>query len=63
MAYLHAQIEYLAHMVTTGMSLYKYFSVKDKLPFPTGPLSLLLSSFAIVAANGEVTNVMDWEKE
>ena len=41
------------------MSLYKYFSVKDKLPHP----SLSLSSSAIVAANGEVTKVMDSEKE
>ena len=46
------------------MSLYKYFAVKDKLPRPTGPLSLSLSSSAIVAANGEVTKVLDTvEKE
>ena len=45
------------------MSLYKYFSVKDKLLHPTGPVSLSLSSSAIVTANGEVTKVMDLEKE
>ena len=45
------------------MSLYKYFSVKDKLPHPTGPLSLSLSLSAIVAGNRDVTKVMESEKE
>ena len=35
----------------------------DKLPCITGPLSLSLSLSAIVAANGEVTEVMNSEKE
>ena len=63
MGCLRAQIEYLTLVVIAGMSLYKYFSVKDKLHHPTGPVSLLLISSAIVAANGEVTKVMDSEKE
>ena len=43
------------------MSLYKYFMIKDKvkLPHPTGPLSLSLSSSAIVAANTEVTKAVE----
>ena len=45
------------------MLLYKYFAVKYKLRSPTGLLSLSLSSSAIVAANGEITKVMDSEKE
>ena len=45
------------------MLLYKYFAVKYKLRCPTGPLSLSLSSSANVAANGEITKVMDLEKE
>ena len=47
------------------MLLYKYlyFAVKYKLRRPTAPLSLSLSSSAIVAVNGEITKVMDSEKE
>ena len=45
------------------MLLYKYFAVKYKLCRPTGLLFLSLSSFAIFAANGEITKVMDLEKE
>ena len=45
------------------MLLYKYFAVKYKLRRPTGLLFLSLSSFAIVAANGEITKIMDLEKE
>ena len=45
------------------MSLYKYFAVQDKLPCLTGSLSLLLSSSAIAAANGEVTKIIDSENE
>ena len=45
------------------MLLYKYFVVKCKLCLPTGLLPLSLSSPAIVAANGEITKVMDSEKE
>ena len=45
------------------MLLYKYFAVKCKLCHPIGPLSLSLSSSAIVAANREITKVMDIEKE
>ena len=43
--------------------MYKYFAVKYKLRRPTGPLSLSLSSSDSVAANGEITEVMDLEKE
>ena len=46
-----------------SMSLYKYFIRKDKLLHPIGPLSLSRSSSTIVAANGEVTKVMDLKKE
>ena len=45
------------------MLLYKHFVVKYKLRCPTGPLSLSLSSSAIVTANGKITKVMDSEKE
>ena len=40
------------------MSLYKYFTIKEKLPHPSRPLS----SSAIVAANAEVNKVVDSEK-
>ena len=63
MGCLRAQIEYLTLVIITSMSLYKYFSVKDKLPRPTEPFSLSLSSSAIVAGNREVTKVMESEKE
>ena len=63
MGCLRAQIEYLTLVIITILSLYKYFSVKDKLPRPTRPLSLSLSSSAIVAGNREVTKVMESEKE
>ena len=46
-----------------SMPLYKYFTRKDKLLHPIGPLSLSWSSSTIVAANGEVTKVMDSKKE
>ena len=50
---------------TCDISLYNYFAVKYKLQRPTGPLSLSLSLSlsAIVAANGEITKVVDSEKE
>ena len=43
------------------MSLHKYFIIKDKvkLPHPTEPLSLSLSSSAIAAANTEVTKAVE----
>ena len=43
------------------MSLHKYFMVKDKVELPhlTGPLSLSLSSSAIVTANTEVTKAVE----
>ena len=36
-----------------------YFAVKDKLPCPTGPLSLSLSLSVIVATNRGVAKVLD----
>ena len=45
------------------MLLYKYFAVKYELHRLTGLLPLSLSSPAIIAANGEITKVMDSEKE
>ena len=49
---------------TCDISLYKYFAVKYKLQCPTGllSLSLSLSLSAIVAANGEITKVVDSER-
>ena len=48
-------------MSLSQLSLYKYFSVKDKvkLPHPTGLLSLSLSLSAIVAANRKVTKAVE----
>ena len=45
------------------MLFYKYFAVKYKLRRPTGPFHFTLSSSANIAANGEITKVMDLEKE
>ena len=56
-ACLHDQI----NCFTLHIFLYKYFAVKYKLCRPNGPLSL--SSSAIVAANREITKVVDSEKE
>ena len=58
-ACLHDQID----CFTCNILLYKYFVVKYKFRSSTGPLSLSLSSSAIVAANGEITKVVDSEKE
>ena len=45
------------------MLLYKYFAIKYKLHRPAGLLSLSLSSSANIAANREITKVMELEKE
>ena len=37
------------------MALFKYYKLKDKLPKPDGPLSKLLPSSSILAANEEVS--------
>ena len=42
-----------------NMSLFKYFQTKSSLPKPDGPLSTVVPSSSIVAANKEVKQVLD----
>ena len=59
---LHVQIDCFT-CVEIIVLLYKYFAPKHKFPCHTELLPLSLSSSVIVATNGEVTEVMDSEKE
>ena len=42
-----------------NMSLFKYFQTKSSLPKPDGPLSTVVPSSSIVAANKEVKQALD----
>ena len=41
------------------MTLYKYFTIKDKLPSPTGPLSGAIPSSSIASANAKVRKLIN----